>query len=224
MEKDKKSGINTNEAAEKTAVDNDGQQGEKNRIAEIFYILTKILRAFAVAGMILYTLFVIIILIFGKTAVYDAGTNEIARGFINIHLESREALINADTLVLSMASEQLSGAVISAFIWFVCQSVLKILRPGREGGSFTGNAAGQLKKLGFAVLLCGVLIELIKLLSSYLTYISYDFMKLFSTGAVNDVTFHPEINPSSYILLGAVLLLLAYIFGYENSKDTDEKQ
>lgn len=151
--------------------------------------------------------------------------NTVDVGHITIELEAEAQPENGEILTLAWIAIALD-AVYVVGIWYILKIFRRILLPMKEGSPFSDTVGGDIRKSGWAVLVMGVIANLVTMLEALA-----EFMQIapkLEEGAlgsyiIRSVTFNYTFD-IGFLVIFAILMLVAWIFEYgaELQKLSDE--
>ena len=100
-----------------------------------------------------------------------------------------------------------------AEIYIACHFIRKILKPVAEKKPFDDSVAENFKKLGYTVLICGILENVCDMIKLNVDFTYFGLKHLAESDYVRSVTqeYHPD---TKFLVLFLILLLVTYIFCY----------
>ncbi len=158
-------------------------------------------------------------LIVGAFFVFDLRPEQVATGYNALELGDYTLLLTQSAtpepakVLINGAVEMGLGAVIAVLAWFCVRCVREILTPMKAGLPFQKTAAEAMGKLALLTVIIGALDNGSRMLSLYLTAKCYGLPNLLVGGNVASAQLSYELD-LTFLLVGAVLLLLSYVFGY----------
>ncbi len=185
----------------------------RNAIGWHHYIET--LQKVIIAIMIISVIFVGVVAtvnIINPDAVIGDELNSISLGMISIDV--------ADELVPSNTAIKVYGCVgllliviLLAFVYYFFQVLKNILKPMTEDKPFSPTVSKNLKKLGFATLALGIIINIIKWLETFATAHFYNIEQIIISENIKSFTVNYNFD-LSFLIICFVLFFLSYIFKY----------
>ena len=106
---------------------------------------------------------------------------------------------------------------------YICKVLGVILAPMKMGRPFEEGTSKLLRKVGYAVLIGGLLSEVIGILARVLLTNAYSIDELFTSAAISKIEFVLTMN-FDFVLIACVIFFLSYIFEYGQvlQQDSDE--
>ncbi len=190
------------------------------RLAKVIDTIMKIVSGFALAGAIIALVVIPAVFIFRDKAI--DGSLNLEMGSIVILLSQKQQP-DFDRLIAPLIALCVSASACAAVIWYSLGIVRKILDPVKAGKPFTDDTPKNLARLGWAVIVFGVISSLAVFFSGLAEINSLDLSTVFMPGMVQDIKVDFRLN-ASYIVFGLLLFLLARIFrhGAELQQEYDE--
>ncbi|MCQ2405829.1 MAG: hypothetical protein MJ067_01255 [Oscillospiraceae bacterium] len=180
----------------------------------------KIISGFLKAGIIVCAVFFILLLIFGEKII--ASASKLDFGMLTITTE--EAFIPSfDSLRPGIAFSLAAAAIICGTALYIAGIIRGILKPMLEGRPFEDGTANKIRKLAFACLIGGFVIEICRNLSIWFELRAYDIGSILSSSAVRSFKINYTLD-TGFAVTAILLLLLSHIFRYgENlQRESDE--
>jgi len=133
-------------------------------------------------------------------------------GPITVELAEELAPDNGAVLTYAWIAVALGLGAAAATYWaFGC--IRKILAPMREGNPFHESVSTNIKKVGCAVLVWGVISNVGKIVETSAALRYFNFESLAATGEIRSVTVNHQCD-LTFLLVFFLLLLVSYIFRY----------
>lgn len=156
-----------------------------------------------------------------KDSFTDVAAN-VQLGGITLALEETDSVISESMgirMILGIVSAMIAVALICAGILIV----RKILKPMKAGRPFDTSVADSLRKLGWLVLIGGIVESALKIVSETVLLGAYDFSQLINMDAASKVTVSYFFDVT-FILFALVLFLLSHVFRYGKAlqRESDE--
>ena len=215
--------INDNLLMKTQGGDNTMKNTKLANTASAINMLLKIVQGFLIAGFSLCAIFIPLTAVFGEKIVADASTLEI--GCVKIKLSGEmSSYIDMGNLKLNMIATFVSMMVALAAGWYCIRVLRKILVPMKEGQPFASGISDQIKKLGWTVLIGGLLVEAGRMISDLFTVRAYRLTELISASNVESVNVSaPGLHPW-FVFAALLLFFLSFVFNYGESlqRESDE--
>ena len=141
-----------------------------------------------------------------------------------VELIFREPLVvKSSYALLEIGVMMLMAIVAIVTVGYMIKVLRKVLAPMVEGKPFDGSVSGNIKKLGIAVIVSSVVLNLVQIVSSDVAFFMYDVYDLILSDNISKVMVHHEFSLSG-ILLGVLVIMLSYVFRYgeELQQQADE--
>ena len=191
------------------------------RVAKNFDTFAKVGDKIAVAAGIVCAVTAILTLIFGNK-MFEAGTVTLDLDFVKFHLSS-DTYVNMQFMKFYVCAATLGGSVLCFLLSYVCKVLGVILAPMKMGRPFEKGTSKHLRKVGYAVLIGGLLSEVIGIIARVLLINAYSIDELFTSTAISKIEFVLTMN-FDFVLIACVIFFLSYIFAYGQvlQQDSDE--
>lgn len=164
--------------------------------------------------------FVIILLVFSGVmtavniinpdAVIGDELNSISLGIISIDVAD-ELVPNNTALTIYSCIDFLTGIFLCIFIYYFLGILKNILKPMTEDKPFSPTVSKNLKKLGFASLALGIILNIIKWLEAFATAHFYNIEQIIISENIKSFTVNYNFD-FTFIFICFVLFFLSYIF------------
>lgn len=140
------------------------------------------------------------------------GTWSIGFGDVELHL-AEEAVTNdmLQSEIIFLGSVLVVGTV---FFCYVIKVLRKILAPMIQEKPFVGTVSGDLKKLGWTLMIGDVVFGIVQAIVKTMLYTSFDIQNLLLSDKIVGVECTITVFDVKTILLGVLLLLLSHVFCY----------
>ncbi|MCR5794836.1 MAG: hypothetical protein K6G61_05780 [Solobacterium sp.] len=197
------------------------QEKLRNYAVTIDTIL-KIFRGFMLAAVILCTIFIPLILIFGEKMI--ASANSLAIGHLTIRFSGdMSGYLDVSKLRISLIVMLASGIVTGGAGWYCLNRLREIIAPMKEGRPFEAGIADKIRDLGWTVLIAGGTVEAARLVGSIFELNAYDLSFLLKQGNISGFTFNYTID-LWFAAAALILFFMSYIFrcGEVLQKESDE--
>ncbi|MBQ8632256.1 MAG: hypothetical protein IJ420_01470 [Lachnospiraceae bacterium] len=96
---------------------------------------------------------------------------------------------------------------------YMIQLLRKVLAPMIIGQPFDGTVSKNIKKLGIAVIVNGLAIDVVESVMSSMAFYMYDIAELIVSDNISKIMVNSEISLDS-ILVGVLVIMLSYVFHY----------
>ncbi len=181
------------------------------RVAKNLDILANVGGKITVAAGIVCVLTAFLTLLFGSK-MFTEGTTALNLDFIKFHF-SDSAYVNQRFLKLYVCAATLGGSIICFLVYYISKLLRAILAPMKVGRPFESGISEHLKKVGWAVLIGGLLSELLGIGARILLIKAYSIHELFTSAAISKIEFVFNID-LNFVLVACAVFLLSYIFTY----------
>ena len=162
--------------------------------------------------MIVFIGIMITVDIVNPDAVIGDELTSISLGMISIDVAD-ELVPNNTALTIYSCVEILLIVIFLAFVYYFLQISKNILKPMTEDKPFTPTVSINLKKLGNATLVLGILMNIIKWISTFATTHYYNIEQIILSDNIKSFTVNYNFD-LSFVIICFVLFLLSYIFKY----------
>lgn len=142
----------------------------------------------------------------------------------NVELTFKELpLIDSNYIAIEMGITMVMALLTIAVTCYVIKTLRKVLTPMIAGKPFDGTVSGNIKKLGIAVIVCGLVVDILESVGSNLAFWMYDVASLFLSENIAGITINSKINLTN-VLVGVLVIMLSYVFRYgeELQQQADE--
>ncbi len=142
---------------------------------------------------------------------FEVSVNKLDFGAISVSfrniLETPSKVFSAEFTMLPLFCE-------IALLCYGLMMFRKILVPLKEGHPFEGSASGRIRKLGILVIIIGIFMNVCDFVLFTCGPLSFfDLKSVFNADVVKNVTWYYQVD-WKFILIAAVLFLLAHVFKY----------
>ena len=150
-------------------------------------------------------------LIFGKQMFTD-GVTTLDLDFIKFHL-SENIYVDEWFAKLYVCFATLGGGIICFLVYFISKLFRNILAPMKNGRPFESGISEDLKKIGWGILIGGLLSELVGVVARILLIKAYSIDELFASATITKTEYIFTMN-FDFVLIACVVFFLSYIFTY----------
>ena len=179
-----------------------------DKVLKIIYYLMVFMGAMSTILCIL----ALILMAVKADVVTTMGFNSI--GFSGVTFELKETVPADRTYMMATLSMALAVVVIVMVIpCYIIRLLRKVLNPMKEGQPFAGTVSKDLKKLGLAVMIGGIIANIALSVGNYIMLVSPDVMELLKSDMVSDIIIKNDINLTS-IFSGILIVMLSHVFHY----------
>lgn len=146
----------------------------------------------------------------GETMV--EGTWSLGLGDVDLVLA--ENVVNYEMMkaeIIFLLSAMVAGVI---FFGYAIKVLRSILAPMIQGKPFVGSVSGDLKKLGWTIIIGSVAFGIVQTIARTLLYTTFDIQNLLLSDKIVDVKCTIMMFDVKTILLGVLVLLLSHVFSY----------
>ena len=132
-------------------------------------------------------------------------------------------LINNTQALIEMSVTMVLAVLVIAITCYMIKLLRNVLAPMIVGQPFNGTVSGNMKKLGIAVIVSGLVMDIAESVMSNLAFYMYDIAELVLADNISKITVNNEISMDS-ILVGVLVIMLSHVFRYgeELQQQADE--
>lgn len=190
--------------------------------ANIIDKILKILRGFALAGVIVSAIFIPLTLIFGTKVIADASHLELGNLTLKMAGDFSQYLDIA-AVKKSIVVSLFCGVAVSGALWYCLGLLRDILAPMKEGRPFEVGISDKIRTLGWAVLIGGFVSELGRAVSSVFMLKAYDLSFLAEGANVESMSFNYTLD-LWFVAAALLVFFLSYVFrcGEQLQRQSDE--
>ncbi len=138
----------------------------------------------------------------------DYGSLELGTLELNI---AESAIDDNRLLFLPAAIEILIGLIITVWMLRAIRCIRSIVQPMMDGSPFFQGVGDKIKNLAKYCFILGIKVNILRMISTTLIIICFDLETLLTNDIITAVTINAPLD-GTFLLTGAVLLLLSYIF------------
>lgn len=190
--------------------------------ASIIDRILKVLQGFALAGVIVPAIFIPLTAIFGEKVI--ASSSRLDLGAVDLNLAGDTlAYMDLPHIKVSIIVMLLGGIVGAAAIWYCLRVLRQILSPMKDGTPFASGIAAQVRKLGWTVLIGGVVAEIGRAVAHLFEIRAYHLEQLLDPNAVSSISYNYSVS-LWFVVTALILFFLSYVFRYgeELQREADE--
>ena len=181
------------------------------RLDTFFGVMQKaILVALPIAAVIAVTLTVVSV--FSPDTVIAQDFTSVTIGPLTIELAPELAPDNISILSYVWIAVVL-GAISAAFIYYAFGIIRKILKPMTEGRPFDASVGQNIRKIGYASLVLGIVQNAGSMLETSAAVRAFSLTALSSGDAIQSITANYTLD-LNFLLVFFALILMAHIFDY----------
>lgn len=178
-----------------------------DKILQILEIVVKIGFVAAIVGLV--------IVVVGL--VFNLNPEWIGTGYGSLELGSLELEIAENTIpdkrliLMPVAIEMLISLFVAGMMLRAIRCIRSIVQPMMDGSPFFQGVGEKIKTLAKYCFILGIKVNLLHIISTTLIVTSFDLENLLTNDMITSVTINAPLD-GTFLLTGAVLLLLSYIF------------
>lgn len=184
--------------------------------------ILKIIQGLMIAGIIVSIIFIPLTAIFGERIIADASHLDL--GNLSVQLEGELPEFLNTAAVLKSIIVSLAVAVIGCAVAWYCLRILRsILTPMKEGRPFEGGISDRIRKLAWAILIGGAVVEIGSTFSAVLQLQAYDLSMITADPMVSSVSYDYSFS-LWFVVTALILFFLSHIFRYGEAlqQESDE--
>jgi len=122
-------------------------------------------------------------------------------------------MIESSKAVIEMVATLAVALLVIGITCYMIKLLRKVLAPMIVGQPFDGTVSKNIKKLGIAVIVNGLAIDIAESVMSSLAFYMYDIADLILSDNINKIMVNSEISLDS-VLVGVLVIMLSYVFRY----------
>ena len=132
-------------------------------------------------------------------------------------------MIDSTYAVIEMSVTMVLALIVIAVTCYMIKMLRNVLAPMILGQPFNGTVSGNMKKLGIAVIVSGLVLDIAESAISNFAFYMYDIAELILSDNISKITVNSEISLDS-VLVGVLVIMLSYVFrhGEELQQQADE--
>ena len=141
----------------------------------------------------------------------------------DVEFEFAEPMMVSTTfLVVDMSTVMVMALIVIATTCYLIKVLRNVLTPMIAGQPFGGTVSGNIKKLGIAIIVGGIILDVAQAVGSSVLLYRYNIPSLLSEN-ISHINVNSEISLSN-VLIGVLVIMLSYVFRYgeELQKQADE--
>ncbi|GEM_PF-873514 len=184
--------------------------------------ILKILRGFAIAGMAVAVIFMILTAFLGEKIIADAS--EISFSGMEIKLAGeRSVYLNTPWAIGSVFASLAAVLISCGAAFFVINALRSILSSMKEGEVFAEGVSKKVRNLGTAVLVGGGLAEIAFRISDIIEMKAYNWDVILNSSVISKTGYGTRIS-LWFVIAALVIYFLSFIFrcGERLQKESDE--
>ena len=121
--------------------------------------------------------------------------------------------VDSSKAVIEMVATLVVALLVIGITCYMIQLLRKVLAPMIVGQPFDGTVSKNIKKLGIAVIVNGLAIDIVESVMSSMAFYMYDIAELIVSDNISKIMVNSEISLDS-ILVGVLVIMLSYVFHY----------
>jgi len=121
--------------------------------------------------------------------------------------------VDSSKAVIEMVATLGVALLVIGITCYMITLLRKVLAPMIVGQPFDGTVSKNIKKLGIAVIVNGLAIDIAESVMSSMAFYMYDIAELILSDNINKIMVNSEISLDS-VLVGVLVIMLSYVFHY----------
>lgn len=192
------------------------------KTANVVDSILKVLSGFAIAGMAVAVIFMILTAFLGEKIIADASELDLGAAKITL-IGERSSYLNKPWAIGYIYSSLAAVLVGCGAAFLGIRALRNILASMKEGEVFAEGVSKKIRTLGTTVLIGGGLTEIMYKVSDVIEMHAYDLDKILNKSIVSEIGYGTHIN-LWFVVTALVLYFLAFIFrcGEGLQKESDE--
>ena len=122
-------------------------------------------------------------------------------------------LIDSSKAVIEMVVTLVVALLVIGITCYMIQLLRKVLAPMIVGQPFDGTVSKNIKKLGIAVIVNGLAIDIAESVMSSMAFYMYDIAELVLSDNISKIMVNSEVSLDS-VLVGVLVIMLSHVFRY----------
>lgn len=122
-------------------------------------------------------------------------------------------LIDSSKAVVEMVVTLVVALLVIGITCYMIQLLRKVLAPMIVGQPFDGTVSKNIKKLGIAVIVNGLAIDVAESVMSSMAFYMYDIAELILSDNISKIMVNSEVSLDS-VLVGVLVIMLSHVFHY----------
>ena len=191
--------------------------------ASVIDRILKILQGFLIAGAAVAAIFIPLLAIFGEKMIASASTLKL--GVLRLELSGEMVnYLDMDGIKRSLIVVMISAVVICACLWYILRVLRQTLEPMKSGRPFESGISRKIRKLGWTVMIAGLIAELAGTAASVFELRAYDLPLLLNRELVSSYGYDFSISLWPAVAGALLLFFLSYLFrcGEVLQQESDE--
>ncbi len=182
-----------------------------SKIAKTLSVLAKIFAIFCIVGGCIMALCALLFFFLGESAFVDV-TSTLTLGPATFELAPElvpEVSIVRTQIIIGL----LAISVLAFFMAYAFKMCRKVLAPMTEQNPFDESVSKNLRKLGIATLVFGIVMPIVSMIAEAVTLYAYKAHEIFLSDKIVGVEFDFEFD-LTFIVIACICFMLSYIFKY----------
>ena len=186
------------------------------------YTVIRILRGFAIAGVIVSGIFAVLVLILGEKMVVPGTLGDLDLGSVSLEL-TKAGTPSFARMKPAILLQLAFGALMSGMLWLVFATLVKIMKEASEGRPFSEKMPAALRNLGYGVIAYGVLNAVLDRIYVRVVMSACRFSSLWNPELVKSFDIN-SVNIWIWVAGGMLLFFFSYVFRYgmKLQRESDE--
>ncbi|MBP3595380.1 MAG: hypothetical protein J6J44_12675 [Lachnospiraceae bacterium] len=122
-------------------------------------------------------------------------------------------LIDSSKAVIEMVVTLVVALLVIGITCYMIKLLRKVLAPMIVGQPFDGTVSKNIKKLGIAVIVNGLAIDIAESVMSSMAFYMYDIAELVLSDNISKIMVNSEVSLDS-VLVGVLVIMLSHVFRY----------
>ncbi len=122
-------------------------------------------------------------------------------------------LIDSSKAVIEMVVTLVVALLVIGITCYMIKLLRKVLAPMIVGQPFDGTVSKNIKKLGIAVIINGLAIDVVESVMSSMAFYMYDIAELIVSDNISKIMVNSEVSLDS-VLVGVLVIMLSHVFHY----------
>ena len=122
-------------------------------------------------------------------------------------------LIDSSKAVIEMVVTLVVALLVIGITCYMIKLLRKVLAPMIVGQPFDGTVSKNIKKLGIAVIVNGLAIDVVESVMSSMAFYMYDIAELIASDNISKIMVNSELSLDS-VLVGVLVIMLSHVFRY----------
>ena len=122
-------------------------------------------------------------------------------------------LVDSSKAVIEMVVTLMVALLVIGITCYMIKLLRKVLAPMIVGQPFDGTVSKNIKKLGIAVIVNGLAIDIAESVMSSMAFYMYDIAELILSDNISKIMVNSEISLDS-VLVGVLVIMLSHVFHY----------